>query len=77
MRGLLRELRAFSNDAARDRYVKNFGSPQCESCEGLRAGPGVVATCFQIKQCFFTNKKSIDVSRTQKSVIEGLTSGES
>jgi hypothetical protein len=73
----IKEIRAFSNDAARDRFSKNFGSSLCESCEGLKAGPDVVATCFQLKQCFFTNKKSIDMSPSQESVIERLTQSES
>lgn len=76
VRAFIRDVRAFSNEAARGRFVTNFGSTLCESCEGLKAGPGVVATCFQLKQCFFTNKKSIDVSRAHKSVIESLTRGE-
>lgn len=76
VRAFIRDVRAFSNDAARDRFAVNFGSSRCEGCEGLKAGPDVVATCFQLKQCFYTNKKSIDASRAQKSWIEGLSRGE-
>jgi hypothetical protein len=76
VRSFIRDVRAFSNEAARDRFAANFGSSMCESCDGLKAGPDVVATCFQLKQCFFGNKKSIDTSRTHKSVVEGLSRGE-
>lgn len=62
-------------EAARARFQKNFGTPQCERCDGLRAGPGVEATCFQVRQCFFTNIKTADMSAKQARVIETLTKG--
>lgn len=42
-------------ELAKTRFKLNFGSALCENCDGLRAGPGVTATCFQVKQCYFDN----------------------
>jgi hypothetical protein len=44
-------------EASRLRYRLNFGTSLCDNCEGLRAGPGVLATCFQVKVCNFANIK--------------------
>ena len=74
VRSFVQEVRAFSDEAAQDRFAKNFGGPRCESCEGLKAGPNVTATCFQIRRCFFTNRKSIDVSKVLSSVVDKLES---
>jgi hypothetical protein len=40
-------------EAARQRYRVNFGTEACNNCDGLKAGPGVVATCFQVQKCNF------------------------
>lgn len=40
-------------EASRLRYRINFGTEVCSNCDGLRAGPGVVATCFQVQKCDF------------------------
>ena len=42
-------------ELAKARFKLNFGTALCENCDGLRAGPGVTATCFQVKQCHFDN----------------------
>lgn len=47
-------------EAARLRFQVNFGTPICTRCDGLRAGPGVVATCFQVRRCRYTNVKEGD-----------------
>lgn len=72
VRSFVREVRAFADEAAKDRFAKNFGSELCGSCEGLKAGPNVVATCFQMRRCFFTNQKSVDVTEVQRGVLEKL-----
>lgn len=54
------------------RFRMNFGTPICESCDGLKAGPGVTATCFQVRQCTYDNVKQGDVTPRQKRVIESL-----
>lgn len=43
--------------AAKDRFKVNFGSEVCNTCDGLKTGPGVLATCFQVRQCNYSNVK--------------------
>lgn len=62
-------------EAAKARFLKNFGSELCESCDGLKAGPGVAATCFQVRQCFFGNIKETVTSPRQTQVIKTLLKG--
>lgn len=73
------ELLALTRDlvleAARARFEKNFGSSQCEGCTGLKAGPGVVATCYQVRQCFYTHFTDQDGSSRQERLIEILSRG--
>lgn len=45
-------------EAATARFKANFGTEMCTHCDGLKAGPDVVATCFQIRQCYFTNVRA-------------------
>ena len=52
---LVEAYRAQNLELARLRFEVNFGKEICGNCDGLRAGPGVTATCFQIKQCHFDN----------------------
>lgn len=42
-------------EAARARFKANFGSSQCLTCDGLKVRPGVVATCAQMKQCYYSS----------------------
>jgi hypothetical protein len=58
-------------EAARSRFKVNFGSTRCDHCEGLRAGPGVVATCFQVRQCYYDNIKGTPSSK-QELVVRRL-----
>jgi len=60
-------------EAARLRFQVNFGSKVCDGCDGLRAGPGVLATCFQVKRCNFTNIKEGSESPIQQRLIQGLS----
>lgn len=62
-------------EAGKARFEKNFGTARCESCEGLKAGPGVLATCFQVRQCFFTNIKTSDTTPKQEKLIQILSKG--
>lgn len=64
--------RELAIEAAKARFSKNFGSELCEGCDGLKAGPGVTATCFQMKQCYFDSFRSSDASPKQRRVIEAL-----
>lgn len=59
-------------EAAQARFKANFGTSQCEHCDGLKAGPGVVATCYQVQQCNFTNIKEDDMSSKHERVIDRL-----
>lgn len=58
-------------EAAKARFSINFGTATCERCEGLRAGDGVVATCYQVRLCYYNNVKK-EATPKQKSIIEGL-----
>lgn len=49
---------ALEKEAAQLRFRVNFGSETCRTCEGLRAGPDVQATCFQVGECRYTNVKN-------------------
>lgn len=62
-------------EAGKLRFKVNFGTPMCRNCDGLKAGPGVVATCFQVQQCHFTNFKEGDTSPRQKRVLDSLLAG--
>jgi hypothetical protein len=54
------------------RFKVNFGTSACENCDGLHAGPGVAATCYQTQRCEYTNVKEGDVSPKQLRVITSL-----
>jgi len=56
--------------AAKDRFQVNFGTSTCDHCDGLKAGPDVLATCFQTRQCYFSNVKK--VTAKQADVIKKL-----
>lgn len=47
--------RELQKEVASLRFKVNFGTEICRNCEGLRAGPGVLATCYQVQSCSFTN----------------------
>lgn len=61
-------------EASKVRFKLNFGTGICQNCEGLKAGPGVTATCFQIQRCDFKNIKEGDEDPHQARVIDKLTS---
>lgn len=77
VKGILADLFAFTRrsvlEAGRTRFQKTFGSPQCDRCEGLRAGPGVLATCFQIRQCYYSNVKQGDRTSRQERIVDILS----
>lgn len=70
---LVRAYKATYREASRLRFQVNFGTPICESCEGLRAGPGVVATCFQVRACNFTNVKEGDVRTDHRMILKRMS----
>jgi hypothetical protein len=59
-------------EAAKARFEKNFATPVCNNCDGLKAGPGVTATCFQVRQCFYSNIRAETTSREAR-IIDALT----
>jgi hypothetical protein len=59
-------------EAAQLRFRLNFGTHICDRCDGLKAGPGVVATCYQIRQCYYDNIREGEGTPKQKRVIESL-----
>jgi len=56
-------------EAARARFKTTFGTDRCNRCDGLKAGPGVAATCFQVKQCYYRNFKDADLTPKQSRVL--------
>jgi len=64
--------REVMSEASKLRFKVNFGSNVCENCDGLRAGPGVIATCFQVKRCDYANIKEGQESPTHQKLIRGL-----
>lgn len=68
---LLETARALMVEAAKARFEVNFGTPTCERCEGLRAGDGVVATCYQMKLCYYRNTKK-ETTPKQQGIIDSL-----
>lgn len=71
VQGLLKDFRELAIENARIRFRVNFGTDICERCEGLHAGEGVSATCFQAKLCYYDNVKKKPTPR-QLGIIEGL-----
>lgn len=69
-RTLVGAYRDVVHEAGRLRFLVHFGSARCESCEGLKAGPGVVATCHQVRVCNFTNIKEGDIRKEHRMVLE-------
>ena len=58
-------------EAAQLRFQQNFGGPVCQDCDGLKAGPGVIATCFQLRQCNYESIKEGDETPRQR-VLQSL-----
>lgn len=73
---LTRELVALAGEAVREaarvRFQANFGTKRCANCEGLKAGPGVSATCFQIQQCYYRNVKEVDATPKQERFLKNI-----
>lgn len=62
-------------ELAKARFKLNFGSAMCDNCDGLRAGPGVTATCFQMKLCYFDNFRE-DAQPRHLRVLQTLLGGQ-
>lgn len=60
-------------EAGKLRFKLNFGTLACDNCEGLKAGPGVVATCFQIRRCEFQNVLEESASPRQIRILRKMT----
>lgn len=70
---LVQAYRQLAAEAAQLRFELNFGTRICEGCDGLKAGPGVVATCYQVRQCNFDNvKEDGGASPRQLRVLQSL-----
>lgn len=67
--------RALWAEAANLRFRLNFGTPVCENCEGLKAGPGVIATCYQVRACNYDNVKEGRGTPRQLRVLQRLLDG--
>ncbi len=62
-----------SVEVATLRFKVNFGTERCGNCDGLHAGPGVIATCYQVGQCHYSNFKDGEVSPRHLRIIESLS----
>jgi hypothetical protein len=62
-------------ESSKLRFKLNFGTQVCESCEGLKAGTDVVATCFQVKRCDFQNILVGSASPRQLKILKNLNIG--
>ena len=60
-------------EASRQRYRANFGTDACLNCDGLKAGPGVVATCFQVQKCNFDSIREGSESPHHLRIIDRLS----
>ncbi len=59
-------------ETSRLRFRVNFGTPICMSCNGLKAGPGVLATCFQIQRCNYDHILDGDASQKHLRILKSL-----
>jgi hypothetical protein len=73
---LLSSARSLMRDLAKARFEANFGTPICEECDGLRAGKNVIATCYQMRLCYYTNVKE-GATPKQRAVLENLLDSKS
>lgn len=64
--------RELASEVSSLRFRLNFGTSLCRDCEGLRAGPGVIATCYQIQKCDFRNLKETDRDPRKERVVSLL-----
>ena len=69
---LVSAYQALWHEAAQLRFRLNFGTPICERCDGLKAGPGVAATCYQVKLCNYGNVKEGEATPKQRRVLDRL-----
>lgn len=71
-RTILSYAEQITTEAAKLRFQVNFGTDRCQNCSGLKAGPGVVATCFQMRLCFYTNFRGDTATPKQIRLAEYL-----
>jgi len=71
-RELLAFVRSAVDEAARARFEVNFGTEICQRCTGLKAGPKVTATCFQVRACYYTHFREDKMSPKQHQIIGKL-----
>ncbi len=69
---LVKAHRSLVVESARLRFKVNFGGPICDSCDGLRAGPGVLATCFQVRQCNYASLKEDSLGDRMRAIVDAL-----
>jgi hypothetical protein len=60
-------------EAAHQRYRSNFGTEACTNCNGLKAGPGVLATCFQVQKCNFDSIHEGSESSVHLNILNRLS----
>ena len=75
---LIKMVRELFTETARLRFSLHFGTFLCDRCTGLQAGPGVAATCFQMRECHFGHLREGEThpSRRHLDVLARLTGDE-
>ena len=69
---LIQAYRLLLIEAAKLRFQVNFGTDACAHCDGLHAGPRVVATCFQMQQCNYCNLKEGAETPHQAAILKNF-----
>jgi len=59
-------------EAAKTRFQANFGTDVCQHCRGLKAGPGVGATCFQMQACYYNHFRADELTPKHERIVGTL-----
>ena len=59
-------------ESAKYRFKLNFGTDLCRTCTGLKAGPGVAATCYQVQQCTYSHIRADALNPRQARLVDLL-----
>ena len=59
-------------EASQQRFRVNFGTDRCTNCTGLHAGPDVVATCYQMQRCDYSNFRAEQTDAKKQRIVGNL-----
>ena len=69
-RKLAEAYRSLLLETAKLRFLHNLGTSVCNQCDGLHAGPGVTATCWQLRQCHYGNLREDETTPRQQRALK-------